>query len=349
MKRSMYIGLAASAALTPSALPAEEAPESLTAIQEVVVTARKRAERIESVPDSIRALSGEDLESAGLTRVNEVTRHVPNFTLVEAQQPGVVLINIRGVGQVRNGEAPVAVVIDGVQQNSPNQITQALYDVERLEVLKGPQGALYGRNAIGGAINIVTRAPTNELKGSLEAGGAQGDDFYGQATLSGPIVRDKVLFRVSGRYADREGQIDNIFVGGKADFDRTWNGRAALLFHLSERWTADVRAALQDQRGGASYYVPGAVNSNPTQVIGNLVGWGERDLADHSIKLERVGDATTFTSISAYSRVESGLFEELDWLPADLLAATQFLDVKAYSQELRLASNNETGTRWIAG
>ena len=329
--------------------PQPATPNASTGLEEVVVTSRRREESIESVPDTIQAITAESIEQAGIRSINDVTRQIASFTLVEAQQPGVVLINIRGVGQVRNGEAPVAVVIDGVQQNSPNQITQQLYDVERIEVLKGPQGALYGRNAIGGAINVVTRAPTDELSGHIELTAAEGNEHAAQASVSGPIIEDKLLFRVSGRYEDRDGQITNTTLDRKVDFNEAWNTRANLLFKASERLTLDLRGWLQRQDAGASYYVPGAVNANPTAVIGNLLGQGGRDLDDYSLKVEYATDSIVFTSVSAYSKVESALFEELDWLPLDLLSATQVLDTRAWSQEFRLASASSSGRKWTTG
>src|SRR5690606_11515809 len=114
-----------------------------------------------------------------IQNVTDVAAMVPNFSIVEALQPGTEAINIRGIGQVKNGEPPVAVIIDGVQLSSGYQITQELFDVERIEVLKGPQGAVYGRNAIGGAINIVTRKPTNDFEGAVKIGYGTGDDFTG--------------------------------------------------------------------------------------------------------------------------------------------------------------------------
>jgi iron complex outermembrane receptor protein len=132
---------------------------------DIVVTARQRSESLQQVPDSITAFSAKTIQEAGIRSIDDVTALMPNISLVDSQDAGTVAINIRGIGQVRNGEAPVALVIDGVQMTSTDMIKQALVDLDQIEVLKGPQGALYGRNAIGGAINITTKRPTNELQG----------------------------------------------------------------------------------------------------------------------------------------------------------------------------------------
>src|SRR3546814_2765300 len=116
-----------------------------------------------------------DLDVASLNSV------VTNFSVQQTQQPGTVFVNIRGVTMQRFQEPSVAIVVDGVQLVSQYQIQQAFDDVEQIEVLRGPQGSLYGRNAIGGAINITTAQPTNDYQGKLEAGYAQGDSW----TISG--------------------------------------------------------------------------------------------------------------------------------------------------------------------
>src|SRR5690606_29681915 len=153
-------------------------------------------------PDSITALSAAAIEQSGVRTVKDVATLVPNLTIVETQQPGTELINIRGMGQIRNGEPPVAVIIDGVQLSSGYQFTQDLFDVERIEVLIRHQGAVYGRNAIGGAINIVTRKPGNEFEGFVKGSYGTGDDFRLSAAVSGPIVADKLMFRASGSLRD---------------------------------------------------------------------------------------------------------------------------------------------------
>src|SRR6185312_10840810 len=95
---------------------------------------------------------------------------VPNMTLVETQNAGNAFVVVRGISQARNSEPSVAVLVDGVLETNPAEFNQQLFDLDQIEVLKGPQGALYGRNAIGGAIIIRTRAPTDELRGQVKLG-----------------------------------------------------------------------------------------------------------------------------------------------------------------------------------
>lgn len=315
---------------------------------DIVVTARRQSESIRDIPDSIQAFNSETLEQAGVTSVNDLTGLVSGFHVIEAQQPGVVMINIRGIGQVRFGEAPIAVVIDGVQQSSPNQITQDLFDIEQIEFLKGPQGALYGRNALGGAINIVTRKPGDSFEGSVQASYAEGNDYKIGGFISTPLGENAGL-RLAGSYRNRDGQIFNPTVGKDVDFDETINVRGSLILRPSETVTVDVTGSYLDQKGGAAYYANGNPNETKEPVVGNIRGVGKRKLGDVSLKVEVEQGDVRFQSVSAYSSVRSSIYEDLEWTPLDLLAAEQPLSVDAYTQELRLSSNTGGPLRWVAG
>ena len=207
-------------------------------IGDIVVTARRQSESIRDIPDAIQAFGSDTLEQAGVTSVNDLSSLVSGFHVVEAQQPGVSMVNIRGIGQSRFSEPPIAVVIDGVQQVSPNQLTQDLFDIEQIEFLKGPQGALYGRNALGGAINIVTRKPRDYFEGSLQASYAEGDDYKIGGFISTPIGED-VGLRVAASYRNRDGQIYNKTLDENVDYDETYTVRGSLLVRPTDRVEID--------------------------------------------------------------------------------------------------------------
>ncbi|MEE4199641.1 TonB-dependent receptor plug domain-containing protein, partial [Erythrobacter sp.] len=130
----------------------------------------------------------------------------PNVNFVQTQNAGSSFVIIRGISQNRNSEPSVAVVVDGVLQVNPAQFNQDLFDIEQIEVLKGPQGGLYGRNAIGGAIIITTKQPTDQFEGNMTAGVDNGFGYFLRGSLSGPVA-DNVFFRVAGSYYDTEGFI----------------------------------------------------------------------------------------------------------------------------------------------
>lgn len=349
---------ASAAVLALIALPSAPAAaqEVVTTTNEasgdLVVTARRREERLIDVPDAITAFGAKEIERAGIDNVNDVALRVPNFSIVEAQQPGVAAINIRGVGQVRNGEAPVAVILDGVQLSSPYQITQDLFDVERIEVIKGPQGASYGRNAIGGAINIVTRRPTNDFEGWVQAGYATGDAFSASGVISGPILDDRLLFRVAASVRDADGDIENVTLGQPVNFEDTVNLRGQLLVRIGADAELDLRYSRLDTESGAAWYTlvpPGGSINAVLPVTADRLGRASRLLDDASAKLDIDLGGATFTSVTAYSRVSSDLDEDFDFTALDLLTATQAVQQQSWSEELRLASNGGGPLTWLVG
>jgi iron complex outermembrane receptor protein len=132
-------------------------------LDEVLVTARRRSETFKDVPMTVNVFTAESIEAAGIDRPADFIARVPNMTLVETQNAGNAFVVIRGISQARNSEPSVAVLVDGVLETNPAEFNQELFDIQQIEVLKGPQGAVYGRNAIGGAI-IIDKEPSDEFR-----------------------------------------------------------------------------------------------------------------------------------------------------------------------------------------
>ncbi len=140
------------------------------------------------------------------------------MTLVEVQNVGNSFITIRGISQARNSEPSVAVMVDGVLETNPYEFNQELVDIKQIEVLKGPQGALYGRNAIGGAIIINTADPSDHFEGNVRGGVGNGVSEKAQMTVSGPIDSAGTLrYRASVNYYNTDGFLENTNLGKKAD------------------------------------------------------------------------------------------------------------------------------------
>lgn len=352
MKMNHARGLLPALAILALATPAMAQDATGFELEEIVVTARKRVERLQDVPDSITALSATALEERGVEGIGDVLDFVPGLSMAQGQNPGTVTISARGISQVRNGEAPVAIVIDGVQLASPNQITQELYDLERVEVLKGPQGALYGRNAIAGAINIVTREPGNDPEFSARAELANGGDRKLRLAGSGALVEDKVLVRASLGWRDFDGLIRNQTLDRKADFQEEWTGRARIILKPADDLSIDLRGSFSNLEAGAAYYVAlpdGQPNNTSIPVLADVLGDGFRRLRDVSAKLDYDVGGGTITAVTAYSSTHEFFHEDLDWLPQSILEASQDLRVEAISQELRYTSDATGPLRYVVG
>lgn len=329
----------------------QESSETSGALEEVLVTARQREESLQRVPDTVVAFTARDIEGAGIQSVQDALALVPSISFVDSQDAGLASISIRGVGQVRNGEAPVAIVIDGVQATSPDQIKQALFDVERIEVLKGPQGALYGRNAIGGAIVVTTKAPGSELGGEIRGTVANGNGWGTEGVVSGPVT-DTLSFRVVGTYDDFDGVIDNVTLGRKVDFRESESVRGKLLWKPGDVWTVDLSASYSNQDGGGSWYIfsgDGQPNNTSLPVIADELGTSGRKLSDASLRIDHESALGTFRSVTATSQVDVSLHEDLDWTADSLLVADQDRSADSWSQELRFTSSSAQRVRWMAG
>ncbi len=343
--------LASSPMIAPGAI-AEETEARSFSIEEIVVTSRRREETVQSIPDSVTAFSAQAIESAGIERATDFIALTPNFEIRDDQQPGVFTMTVRGVSQVRNGEPPVAFVIDGVTLPSANAFMQDLFDVERIEVLKGPQGALYGRNSIGGAINIVTKDPTNELQGFVTGRAGKGNDFKITGGVSGAIVEDKVLARVSGYYHKSDGLLNNVYLNEDADWQEDWGLRAKVLFNLSDNLRLDLRASYSKLDAGSAYYV----NTEST-FLGNAVGVIQGDVPgvakvetwDLTAKIDWESDYGTLTSITSYNDVYENNYQEIDWTPFSFLEGRLIDDVQGFTQEVRFTSPSDQRLRWFVG
>src|SRR5262245_38511860 len=187
-----------------------------TEMEEIIVTARKRNESFQEVPVTINVFTETLVEDAGIQRPQDFIQLVPNMTLVETQNAGNAFVVVRGISQARNSEPSVAVQVDGVLQTNPAEFNQELYDIQQIEVLKGPQGALYGRNAIGGAIIVTTKPPADEFEANVVAGYGNENSIRGQLGISGPMG-ENAGYRATVNYYETDGFLHNEFLNDSVD------------------------------------------------------------------------------------------------------------------------------------
>lgn len=331
-----------------------------TAGDDIVVTALRRNTNLQDVPAAITAFTSQSIENAGIERPGEFINLTSNVNLVETQNAGTSFVIIRGITQARNSEPSVAVVIDGVQQVNPAAFNQQLFDIEQIEVLKGPQGGLYGRNAIGGAIIINTKQPSDKFEGSVKAGIDNGFGYKLQAGVSGPLS-DAVKFRIGANYYDTDGYIPNTFLNEKADPARDFTIRGNLLFDAGSGLSVDLRGSYNQLKTRAFYYnIVADVNDVNLPVRVNNRGQDDRDIINATAKISYENDKFTATSITSYDKVKEILTGDgFDFKPIreSLLFRffgidinqSQFLDVKALSQELRFQSPKSSELFWMVG
>jgi iron complex outermembrane receptor protein len=338
-------------------------------LEEIIVTARRRAESFQDVPVTISVFDEREIQSAGIDRPRDFVAMTPNVTLVETQNQGNAFITVRGISQARNSEPSVAVLVDGVLMSNPAQFNQELFDVTQIEVLKGAQGAVYGRNAIGGAMVITTREPGDTAEGRMRVGYDSGPGAVFQLSGDGPLTKSgKLKYHAALSYLDTEGYIENTYLHEKADPYKDTSFRGRLIWEPNDRLKTDARIYKSNLATQALYFnivgfpsaVPLDVNVTSLPVRVNNPGQNDRDLSQVAFKLDYKFDAGTLTTITSFDKVQEILTGDAwDFLPINEAFLpkigypdqnqSQFLDVKTVSQEVRFTSRDDGKVRWIAG
>lgn len=329
---------------------------------EIIVTARKVQESIQDAPLVVTAFNANDIRDAGIRETADFIQLTSNVTLAESQSISTSFLTIRGLTQVRNGEIPVAVVVDGVLQFNNRQFVGQLFDVEQIEVVKGPQGALYGRNATGGAIIINTKTPGNEPEGYVKLGYGSGQEVSVEGSFSMPLIENELFFKASGRLVNREGYFENITRNERDDPYNDAAIRGRLLWVPSDDLTFDLVGNLTRHTGRGIGFQFGATSADDTSLpfVANNEDRGERSTEGVSLRIEKEFDLGTFTSVTSYDAIET--LTRADQFPYTALAngvgsgapfgdgtQSQYTDIEGFSQELRLTSQQDQRLTWQVG
>ena len=357
--------------ITPVFAQGDTAASASGGIEEVVVTARARSEDIHSVPAQVSAFTSADIEAKGIQKPQDFLSAVPNVTFIETQNAGTSFLVMRGISQARNSAPSAAIVVDGVPMTQPAEFNSNLLDIQQIEVLKGPQGALYGRNAIGGAIIIKTKQPGDTWEGRLTAGYESGPGYKVQGMISGPIT-DNFKVRAAASYFHTDGHLknaDTTDATAKRNVDPIddFSARVSALWTPSSNFTADFRAWTDLLNTRAFYYtIPnfGSANFNNPNYTSrpinlNNSGQDARKIYGAALKLTLDTGHGTFTSTTGYDTVweiitgDGYPFDPFGPFPINRIGfnfdQSQFLTVRTLTQEMRWTSPEDRRFRWILG
>ncbi|MDO6839170.1 TonB-dependent receptor [Paraglaciecola chathamensis] len=312
-----------------SIVPASAQEETLSNEQlEIISISRKRPESLQEVPIAITALSEKVIENAGINRPGDAIGLIPNITMVDASNVGDTQVTIRGIVSTRDAESTFAYVVDGVLMTNPNGFNEELFDVAQIEVLKGPQGALYGRNAVAGAILVTTKIPSDEFEGQIKVGLANNDTSKISGVMSGALT-ETLRGRFSASSNSTDGFYKNVFTGADdaVDYLEEDNVRGRLLWDTSDILTLDLRASYSDVKGGAINYnanfaLPSfeAVFNQPAYFADvndhdfifafNVPGVNEQTTFETSLKADLDLDGFDVTGVLAYNDLEETLLSD---------------------------------------
>lgn len=361
-QRLLWLSACLTAGVASPCLAQEASPST---VEEIIVTAEHRAANIQDVPASLVALSGRDLESSAVLNTADLATKVPNLDWVAVGSARANRVGMRGqVSDANNPglEQSVNFYVDGVVQGRASTIDDALIDVERVEVLRGPQGTLYGRNATGGVVNVISREPDPTAYGfDMNATAGSFSLWSGDATVNIPLGGHSAL-RASAFAADRDGYSRDISVGERQNDLNRWGARVALLLGLGESSDLTLRASFVSDDNSGTVFDVRRVGLDPVLLGGvdnsdgydfvtatSFPGRETRDAWRTSAEFRSEMGGYRFVSITGYQGYQGYNFADTDGASLDILGSGVEDDQRQFSQEFRIESPQSDRLDWQAG
>lgn len=361
--------------------------QAFAALDEIVITAQKKEQNLQNVPVSVTAFSGDTLSVLGVESVTNIAAQIPNVSFTDPGT-GIPTFSIRGIqlfDYTNNNEAPIGFYVDEVYYGTMAGQTTQFFDLDRIEVLRGPQGILYGRNTTGGLMSVVTKKPTDELEGRFSFQYGSYNQTIVEAAVNLPIT-DRVRTRFSGKFNTDDGWQKNLAIpGDRLNATETWAARglvdidvtedASLLINVHGGRTANTTHGYK-YRGlsePATLLNPMPTRCSDADIIASLCSsantffsdpspeptevFSDKSAQDSSNNVDNFGMSATINwdfgaldlvSITAYESVQRVLEEDADASPVPFLATATGVDAEQFSQELRL-SGDFNGIEWLLG
>ena len=376
------------AALVAGVVHAQQAPaaaakpEASDKLETINVTATKRSEPLQSVPIAITVLSGEQLEQSNLNTLGAITTQTPTVNFRTGASNKDTSLFIRGVGTITTSpgvEPTVSTVIDGVVTARPGQATLDLVDIDRVEVLRGPQGTLFGKNASAGVINIISKAPSQGTERYVDLAYYQGNEKRLRLGVSGELQPDTIRGSISLLHGDFDGNVNNLALGTKVNGYKRDGGRGRIEMtpnkDLQLTFIADYMKSRDNGPQGVvvgttlTSYPLGVVTANPlfaAALLPVVASPDNRNIASEietrvidtnsglSAQIDWTAGTHTWTSITAYRKWKNNQFQDQDRLSTVYRQFAQTADVgnldfNQTTQELRVASPKGQFFDYVAG
>ncbi len=352
-------------ALASSAIALAIATPAAAQVEEIIVTAQKVRENVQDVPISVTAVSSEALASAGTTSLENLGDLVPSLTFRKGTSVGNNAMFLRGVGTISfsiAAEPSVSTVIDGIVVSRSGQAFSDFLDIERIEVLRGPQGTLFGKNASAGLINIVSKGGADTFEAELNLAAYEDDEYRAKVSLAGPLGQG-LSGRITGSYGSFDGHIRNIRYNTDVNGYKQYAIRGLLDWDVSDtarfRFIADYFNADNDCCAEITGVSRGAVLDAELNLPGGVALGENQRFVNHNLISRSIGsqwsmtaqgefdvlNGHTFTAITGYRKYENTEVREGDYLPRAIVGTVELHDpgtrdeTDQYSLELRLASD----------
>ncbi|MEM8985146.1 MAG: TonB-dependent receptor [Pseudomonadota bacterium] len=370
-------GSVSAAALTVAAPNAiAQSDEGARTLDVVVVEAQRREQNLNEVPISITTFDAEEINAYNIVDIQDYAQLVPNLGFTSDGSPLFPAVNIRGVENIGGIVNSIGIYVDEINTTPSLDVfafDANLFDIERIEVLRGPQGTLFGRNVLGGVINVSTVKPGNEFGGRIDGRYGSFDTRRVKASLNVPIT-DRVFTRGTVYYEETDGWINNVGPSGETNDDMTWGARIALRAELTPNTLLDIAGSYSDLETGLPDAIPDGQTADffrfifniPADPLGEYAGIGfypenddtvntnggffrDRQTTVLNARLEH--DFGSVVGIFNAGYIENERSEDIDadYSPSDFFQDIETGGVEALSFEGRLQSNNDSRLSWVAG
>jgi iron complex outermembrane receptor protein len=303
-------------------------------MEEIVTTARGRAESLQDVPASVTVIGADVIEKKGIQRVEDIVSLTPGMSIVNSAEVADTQVNIRGINGARDAEVNYALIVDGVLMTNPAALNREWSNLQQVEVLKGPQGALYGRNAAAGAIIMTTKRPEEELEGDVKVSLAEDSTYLLTGRIGGRTNNDAVAWQLAADYRDTDGFYEDIFQNADDVVDNfeNWNVNGRLIWEASDKWTIDTKLRYGEVDAASItfnsvFHIPSLVpileffgqppemaafgnenvNGHKFQFNTNIVSFNEQEALEFSIKSDYDLGWADLTGWFLYSDVDNNL------------------------------------------
>ena len=332
---------------------------NLVQLGAVTVTAEKKEELLQNIPLSITSISSKQVEEYRLWNTKDLTAIVPNLYAGNSGDERNV-ISIRGITTTSYDPA-VATYVDGVNQFSLDTYIPQLNDIERIEILRGPQGTLYGRNAMGGVINIITKQPANNTNGFVELTFGNYNQQRYSAAIRTPIVKNKLFFGASGVFNKRDGYYFNEYNNTSFDKQKQLSANGYLKYLPGNNWSVMLNFKIQNNKNDGAFPLVNGMEEafkHPYKLNQNAVGQMTDNTKNTSISIYHLGTNVDFTSQTAwqnnhryYEPPIDGDFSPLDIVTVANNYGSDWNNVKVFTQEFKFNSSAKKSSlfNWTAG
>lgn len=316
----------------------------------IVVTAEKRESDVREIPGSVSVVGEEQVDDYDLESTKDIVSMVPNLYITETGN--ALMTTFAAMRGITGGMVQIPAVGFYVDDVYYPGLDIGLFDVERIEVLRGPQGTLYGRNSEAGIINIVTKQPSNIWKTSIRFDAAEFNTYEAKGSVSGPIVDDRLAFRAAFRYYETDGYFEDR-ISGADDVGRAENIDARLSLKSMPSDNLDLTLTYDLQRYDSpkyAHFAPLDGKSLRESITVDYLGKSSKDADGVSLRAEYQMEGMKLVSITAGRNEDYFVTNDIDFIPLDIMTLTLAKDITSWTQEFRVLSDTEDEPfQWLGG